>query len=84
MTREERFVTMSIRCPRCLTWSLDDANFCHICGYNVRPWPEDILFSRIGQLLDESAKIIKKLSENERKLALLEKRRLTGVSKVSE
>jgi hypothetical protein len=42
------------------------------------------MFSKIGQLLGESAQIIKRLSENERKLALLEKRRLMGVSKVSE
>lgn len=38
----EDFVTMSIRCQQCLTWSLDDANFCHRCGADLGPWFEAI------------------------------------------
>lgn len=33
----EDFVTMSIRCPRCLGWSVDDGDFCHLCGIKLRP-----------------------------------------------
>jgi hypothetical protein len=33
----EDFVTISIRCPRCLGWSVDDGDFCHMCGIRLRP-----------------------------------------------
>lgn len=29
-------VSMSIRCSRCLTWSVEDADFCHKCGKYLR------------------------------------------------
>jgi len=63
---DDRFVTISIRCPRCLAWSMDDANFCHQCGQNLRPWPESSLLARTKELLAESKEILGRLAENAR------------------
>lgn len=58
------FVAISIRCPRCLAWSVDDADFCHLCGQYLRPMPEEALFRRSKALLSESSDIIGRLARN--------------------
>lgn len=59
-------VTMSIRCPKCLEWSVDNAYFCHRCSQNLRPQPEEALFCRSREILAELGKIIETLAEHER------------------
>jgi len=43
---------------------VEDAEFCHICGLGIRPWPEAALFRRSREILAESGKIIERLAEN--------------------
>lgn len=68
----EDFVTISIQCQRCLTWSLDDANFCHRCGANLLPQSEALLFAKTRKLIAESKSIIDRLVENESERLRLE------------
>lgn len=48
-TQDPLNVTISIRCNRCLTWSGDDTNFCHKCGEQLRPLPEELVHQESGQ-----------------------------------
>jgi hypothetical protein len=67
---DKHFAIISIKCPRCLVWSMNDASFCHRCGKGLRPSSEESLFNRIKELLDESGDILEKLFANERARAL--------------
>lgn len=58
---EDLSVAVSIRCQRCLTWSADDADFCHRCGMRLRPLSDQELFLNTAQLLKESGEIIQRL-----------------------
>ena len=59
------FVTISIWCSHCLSWSLEDADFCHRCGRNLRlDQTEDLrrstrdLLEEVKRLADESRTIL--------------------------
>jgi hypothetical protein len=57
MDRETYYEIFSIRCPRCLTWSIDEADYCHRCGRYIRcSLPQD-------EIRDAASKLIQSIED---------------------
>jgi len=74
------FLAISIRCPRCLIWSMDDASFCHNCGKGLRPRSEEFLFNRNQELLAKTTMSLERIKENMCSLIALENEGIEQVS----